>query len=58
MAGEAYRQGIPSSRAIVDLGGARSVVTVALRNDDASFLLLSGRWYRGSRRSFLCGTTR
>jgi two-component system, NtrC family, sensor kinase len=35
MAGEAYRQGIPARRALVDLGGARSAVWVALRNDDA-----------------------
>ena len=35
MAGEAYRQGIPHKRALVDLAGARSQVTVALRNDDA-----------------------
>jgi GAF domain-containing protein len=35
MASEAYRQGNPQRRAIVDLGGARSAVTVALRNDDA-----------------------
>jgi GAF domain-containing protein len=35
MTGEAYRQGNPDRRALVDLGGARSAVTVALRNDDA-----------------------
>jgi GAF domain-containing protein len=35
MAGEAYRQGNPQMRALVDLGGARSAVTVALRNDHA-----------------------
>ncbi len=35
MADEAYRQGNPQRRALVDLGGARSAVTVALRNDDA-----------------------
>jgi signal transduction histidine kinase len=34
MAGEAYRQGNPQMRALVDLGGARSAVTVALRNND------------------------
>jgi class 3 adenylate cyclase len=34
MASEAYRQGNPRMRALVDLGGARSAVTVALRNDD------------------------
>jgi GAF domain-containing protein len=35
MAGEAYRLGNPERRALVDLGGARSSVRVALRNDDA-----------------------
>ena len=35
MAGEAYRQANPERRALVDLGGARSSVMVALRNDDA-----------------------
>jgi class 3 adenylate cyclase len=34
MAGEAYRQGNPERRALVDLAGARSQVMVALRNDD------------------------
>src|SRR5215475_9948475 len=34
MAGEGYRQGNPDRRALVDLGGARSAVTVALRNHD------------------------
>src|SRR5215475_9880259 len=34
MAGEAYRHGNPDRRALVDLGGARSAVTVALRNHD------------------------
>src|SRR5215475_896344 len=34
MAGEAYLQGNPDRRALVDLGGARSAVTVALRNHD------------------------
>jgi hypothetical protein len=35
MASEAYRQGKPDRGALVDLAGARSQVTVALRNDDA-----------------------
>ena len=35
MAGEAYREGNPQARALGDLGGARSAVAVALRNDDA-----------------------
>jgi GAF domain-containing protein len=35
MAGEAYREGNPFRRALVDLAGARSSVSVALRNDDA-----------------------
>jgi class 3 adenylate cyclase/DNA-binding FrmR family transcriptional regulator len=34
-AGEAYRRGHPQARALGDLGGARSAVAVALRNDDA-----------------------
>jgi adenylate cyclase len=34
MASEAYRQGNPERRALVDLAGARSQVMVALRNDD------------------------
>jgi adenylate cyclase len=35
MASEAYRQGNPTPRAFVHLAGARSAVTVALRNNDA-----------------------
>ncbi len=35
MASEAYREGNPTPRAFVHLAGARSAVTVALRNDDA-----------------------
>jgi GAF domain-containing protein len=35
MAGEAYRQGNPGHRALIDLAGAHSQVTVALRNGHA-----------------------
>ena len=34
MASEAYLQGNPHERALSDLGGARSAMAVALRNDD------------------------
>ncbi|HEY2617068.1 MAG TPA: GAF domain-containing protein, partial [Acetobacteraceae bacterium] len=37
MAGEGYRNGDPASRALVDLGGARTMLGAALRNDDRFF---------------------
>jgi len=47
---DAYRRGIPQRRALVDLGGARSSLVIALRKDDAMLGLL--QIYRQEVRPF------
>ncbi|HME22149.1 MAG TPA: PAS-domain containing protein, partial [Acetobacteraceae bacterium] len=50
MAGESYRNGHPTSRAVADLGGARTILHVPLRKDEAMLGYISV--YRHEVRAF------